>query len=256
VAEPLLNVALLSHIQEVAPIEFGTPINLDNPDLLEYLLIRNKSTAVLAGLRTAYGNVGTGCLPSVKQLMNHCSGLPENLCHDSSILAQILGGAPASSSSQEAVDVEQVLGEAIGKHCRPMFAPGTQFHRSNLGTIILRMLLPGDGLSHVQACARELGVPTLCFPTGQEGDAPIRYAPSCPGICSPVRLQEPECPGYDIHTASCRIDELSQFFSGAGNNCKHSWFSGGLEGSRKYGFLSQMMVPKVCVQRQKAMFHG
>jgi len=215
-----------------------------------HMLERTKSMAVLKGLTAAYANVGDGSLPSIRHLMNHCSGLPETTTSDTGIIEQLL--RCSAESGEVNVDLEEALGLALEKRARPLFPPGTQFHRSNLGIAILRMMLPGDGQSLLRQCAGELGMPTLCFP--QHEGPRIRYAPSCDTVPSHISLHDPECPGYDVHTASARVDEVAQFLAGSAQGCKHSWTGG--EGSKRYGFLPQMLVPKVAVHRQSGHYHG
>jgi hypothetical protein len=254
-AEVLLNIALLSHIQECAPIEFGTPIDLDNPALTEYMLERSKSTRVIEGLRAAYGCVGTGQVPSIRQLMNHCSGLPENLNASTSIIDEILRQRQQQREEGGGrLELEDTFGALLEKRVRPLFPPGTQYHHSNLAIAVLRMMLPGDGLSLLRSCASELGMPTLCFPDGTPGK--IRFAASCESHpVSMTSLHEAESPGYDVHTASARIDEVAQFLAASSQGCKHNWTGSG-EGSKRYGFLTSMLVPKVTVHRESAHFHG
>ena len=132
-SEPLTAIAIINHAQQKAPKEWPL-LDLRDPSLLKHFLNEVGVGSVLQGLQEAYECHGHGRVPSIYELLSHVSGLPEQVGFAANPARLLL--------NQEQAPEPLEFGAHLGKHCVPLFTPGSKHHHSHLGYRVLMNLFP------------------------------------------------------------------------------------------------------------------
>jgi hypothetical protein len=284
-------IGLVRHVVRHSPHEWHR-VSFHTPAVTEYFLRQSGATRLLEALKRAYATTGDGRLPTLEQLMNHTSGLPDLLPAASlpvpgsrrfvlrGLLAvdvltgKVLGGQSSdeelarqlASYPDDPAGLETALAEAIEARVMPLFEPGTRFHHSNLGYALLRFFFRDwrskealYGMSHVVEAARDLGVPSATFDT-QATQARCAQGPARGSV-------EPSLYGPSLGLAA-RPEELALFLS-----ARNPWGfgPGGIDGGAAssssslppaasadlqaaYSFLSRTVMPRTLVEVKDGVY--
>lgn len=254
-SEPISAIAVIAYVQENAPKTWRI-VDLHDHRVLEYFLAKNGAQNILAGLKQMYESHGHR-IPSLFELLNHCSGLPEHFAlGESSELVRSLEscGKDGLADTDSLIDPrvrEESIGKMLAKHCRPLFAPGCKYHHSHLGYSLLRYVFAdwhqGRSHAHIERSAAELGAPSVHY----SEDVNLRMASQCPTSNGLIEdsLQA------DNYNLSCgmkaRVDEVAVMLSE-----RNPWRQGSSKKKEKYGFLVHTLLPRVVIHRNASIYAG
>lgn len=186
--EAFTSIAVLRYVARHSPLEWAR-VSLHDPRVLEHFLRQSGATRLLEALQRVYALVGDGRLPTLSELLNHTSGLPEVL-PDAGAPGQLLSGLLAldplrpqmpealsqefASHQDEPERFEAALALAVERRVVPLSVPGARFHPSHLAYGLLRFVFHDwrsrdslYGLRHVLEACRELGVSSATFDLAQ-----------------------------------------------------------------------------------------
>lgn len=231
--EPLTAIAVVHYVQQNAPKDWPV-VDIHSSKLLKHFLKCAGAGLLYKGLKSAYKCHGYGRVPSIYELLNHTSGLPEH---------EPLSCDPVPCLIQNTAPEALTLGDRLARHMVPQCCPGSKYHHSHLGYQILRSIFPGDGgyqLAVKQVLA-ELGAPTACFESQQARLAPAcgAHVPSMQGY----EFLDPQASSYAASTGLlARIDEIAAVLSE-----RNAWRQ--CSDASTYSFLSHLLLPRVTVHR-------
>lgn len=224
------------------------------------LLTASGAVDVLEGLRACFATIPGAGIPTIHQLLNHRSSLPEASTLTMEKLRRALNTAEGASTELSGTERQALLGQLL-REARPLGAPGTMFHHSHLNTMILRHILHcwrADDISELRSTCVDLGMPSA--------DLSIRVAKHAECVESRVPFDEEMSrrPAWNAHMLShcdglsARTSELAAFISGATHDCKHTWHDD--EGARcsgaDYCFVPALASPAVSVHRSSGSSFG
>lgn len=282
--EPLSLLGVIDYVQRCELFRDEPLVDLHNPALMERLLEASGATNVLGALKEVYSACGYGAIPSLWQLANHCSGLPDSLPPsigaEEAILVLREAGNPAA--------LELAVGRLIATGVVPLFAPGAKYHESALDLLVLRYALPdwraSPALSmsaEVVDTLKQLGLATAQYPVSA-GDLVGRLAPELePRSVKFEALWAGEAPMQGFARGLvARIDDVATLLSdrnpwrvktperrrcygtetyrteGKQKKSKKSksWHS--IKSKKRFAFLPHTLLPRVNVSRAERIYAG
>lgn len=239
-------------------------IDFHDSRVLEHFLAQSKADNVLRGLRAAYANVGDGRLPTLSELLNHSSGLPEYLAvAPAGSVRQIVDGLcgvrapedPELHRAESIEELERLIGDRLATGHPPLFPPGSKHHHSAVGYALLRFVFDDwrskescYGLGYILDTCKLMGMQTACFEVAHERCAPWRNGKRMEQLFS-------DCPDHSRHVQlyapadglCARVDELAACLSDRNPWRDSSTACDEATGLDTLFFLPMTLVPRVLV---------
>ena len=232
--------------------------DLHSPSVVEAMLTETGATDVLAGLRACYG--GAENLPTLHQLLNHTSSLPEASCFTPEHLRRMLhqNEGLVDESSMSGTSRQSWLGKLLCETRLFASRPGVMHRHSHLNTLIVRHMLPdwrSDDATDLRRLCVDLGMPSANLSTRVSNHAECvkgRMSLEDELNSRPAWLNHvmSHCDGL-----SARTSELAAMISGAPHNCKHSWADDG-SASADYAFVPALERAAVACHRESGTGYG
>lgn len=248
VTEPITVVAVLRRL---------AGRNLHCPSVVEAMLTESGALDVLEGLRACYGSREN--MPTMHQLLNHTSSLPEASCFTPEHLRAMLQrreGVVPEDGAMTGTSRQVLLGKLL-REARPFAKrPGTMFLHSHLNTLVVRHMLHdwrGDDATDLRKICADLGMPSADLSTHAKHHAECvdgSVEDDLAGRPDWLNLAMSHCDGL-----SARTSELAAFASGAARNCKHSWCDDG-SASQEYVFVPALERAAVACHREAGIAFG
>lgn len=213
--------------------------DLHSPDVTAELLNESGAVDVLIGLKACFE--GTN-IPTIHQLMNHCSSLPEASTLTLDHLRRMLHQGDSRVEELSGAGRQLLLGQLL-RDTRPFARhPGVMHRHSHLNTLILRHMLPDwrtDDCTELRRTCADLGMPSadMCTRVTNHAEC-VKGSTTLEGELASnpqwINHFSSHCNGLSVRTS-----ELAAFLSGASHNCKHSWQDDG-SASQEYAFVPAM----------------
>ncbi len=258
VTETILNIAVLRQVTMSLPKDVPV-VELHDPNLTLELLELSGAKNIKVALQKSFRYTGDGRVPTLHQLMNHCSSLPEFASAEIENLQALLVNRLSGAGSCDGTERELRFAEVLGK-VRPNAVPGTNHQISYLNNIILRHMLPcwrSDDNKTIKEVCFHLGMPSanMCFNLLGKHECSSAASQSC-SIDDGINACSHATAHLFSHSTglSVRAQELAAFLAASSHDCKHSWEADSPSG--EYSFVRSMVVPAVSVQRKAGVSFG